>query len=226
MVLRADSWVLFDDGLLYSYVNAFSQDTPDPWNLSNAKYDYRLLRIYMSGSDRRKLEDMASLISDAHPDFQAPFGTIANLLLEIMRLLQSLVEKQAESGEAASDIGYSHAVYSVASRRRATKLHDRIYGIVQTYGIACSPDPPGEDEKTKLHYLEDEFGKKLVTKSPVLSQIFLHGSEHELPRRSWLLTQDCIADDPFWIIPTCGKSSPGDFCHFFQFLRSSGTGSC
>lgn len=46
--------------------------------------------------------------------------------------------------------------------------------------------------------MEDEFGLKLVAKSPLLSQVFIHGSAEESPRRSWLITQECKVDDPFW----------------------------
>lgn len=70
---------------------------------------------------------------------------------------------------------------------------DRIYGIVQVYGISCIQNPQGNDESAKLSTLEDDFGEKLVQRAPVLSQLFLHSSEDESPRRSWLITQKCHA---------------------------------
>lgn len=43
-----------------------------------------------------------------------------------------------------------------------------------------------------------EIGTKLVVKSPVLSQIFIHSSKDTPPRRSWFITQKCEVDDHFW----------------------------
>ncbi|KAF2735960.1 hypothetical protein EJ04DRAFT_599023 [Polyplosphaeria fusca] len=218
MVLRADTWILFDDGLLYSYVNEFIQDPPDPLNFYNVKYDHRLLHDYISGKHKQNLEVMVSMISELRPTELALFDKILDLLKKIVRVLESLDANQTKRGIAAADVGYSHAVYSAASRRRATKLQDRIYGIVQTYGIACSPDPPGNDGRAKLHYLEDDFGRQLVSRSPLLSQLFLHGAGKETPRRSWLLTQDCITDDSFWIMLT--TKEPESLFHRLEVVES------
>lgn len=90
----------------------------------------------------------------------------------------------------------SHA--TSASFRREIQLHDRIYGIIQTYGIRHTPYPEGETEFAKIHSLEDEFGMKLVAKAPLLSQILIYASPDSPPRRSWLVTQECKADDLRW----------------------------
>ncbi|KAF2727380.1 hypothetical protein EJ04DRAFT_413417, partial [Polyplosphaeria fusca] len=199
MVLRPDSWVLFDDGLLHLYMNEYS--TPGkpsrPWSFNAVKNDSYQVRFQFYGSNKKMLDAVASLVSELHLSSRVPSESHLDLPQETIYLLESLLEKQTERGLEALDVTFPHTVYSIAGRRRARKLQDRIYGIVQTYGIACSPDPPGRDEQAKLHYLEDEFGRQLVAKSPLLSQLFLHGSEHETPRRSWLITQQCIVDDPY-----------------------------
>ncbi|CAG8953825.1 hypothetical protein HYFRA_00006717 [Hymenoscyphus fraxineus] len=75
---------------------------------------------------------------------------------------------------------------------------DRIHGIVQIYGISCNPNPPGDDDVSKLHNLEDEFGMELVAKAPLMSQLFIHSTLPEPPRRSWLISQKCKVGDGFW----------------------------
>lgn len=51
----------------------------------------------------------------------------------------------------------------------------------------------------KLAALQDEFGRKLVSQSPVLSQLFIHTlPPNEEPRRSWLITEKCKVDDHWW----------------------------
>lgn len=79
-------------------------------------------------------------------------------------------------------------VYSAAQHRTVSKALDRIYGIVQIYGISCTAFPKGDDDEQKLRALEDEFGSKLVAQSPVMSQLFIHTMDHK-PRRTWLITQ-------------------------------------
>lgn len=124
--------------------------------------------------------DIASTPQDGQPD-----------LKRICRRLEDLITLQNRRGLIAASVTVPHIVYSLASLRRVTHLVDRIYGIVQVYGISCNPNPKGNDELAKLHALEDEFGMQLVQKAPVLSQLFLHSSADDTPRRSWLITQKC-----------------------------------
>lgn len=80
--------------------------------------------------------------------------------------------------------GFLNMAYCLAQFRRATRFEDRIYGIIQVYGLSCNP-PPGGDERSRLHALEDEFGAKLVARWPLLSQFFIHNLEEgKRPRRS------------------------------------------
>ncbi|KAH6986933.1 hypothetical protein EDB80DRAFT_731164 [Ilyonectria destructans] len=117
---------------------------------------------------------------------------------DLMARMDGLGSLMESKGLDISEISFPHTVYSHARNRRATRMVDRIYGIAQTYGIRCDPFPPGDDETSKLHALEDEFGTKLVAKSPLLSQLYIHGSVDKCPRHSWLITQECVVDDEFW----------------------------
>ncbi|KAJ1323433.1 HET domain-containing protein [Microdochium nivale] len=131
---------------------------------------------------------------------------------------------------------FGHSAYSISNRRRTLLPEDRIYGIQQVYNISCSPlSTTVADPKARLAALEDEFGLKLVAQDPLFSQLFVHGSfspsnsgkqegkiataatQPEVPRRSWLITQNCRVDT-FWLRfykETCSQ----DYRNFVQFNR-------
>lgn len=186
MILRQDAWVLFDDGLFVLYHG----DKVTPWTFSQIKTDVYCLRSISKGRHIEILENAEDVAVSGN--FKSHKGC-AN---RMRKRFEKLLEVQILKGLDASKVTIPNTAYSAARHRNATELVDRIFGIVQIYEISCNPDPAGEDETAKLHALEDEFGAKLIAKSSLLSQIFIHSSE-EPPRRTWLITQKCIVDN-FW----------------------------
>ena len=63
--------------------------------------------------------------------------------------------------------------YGVAHFRQTKYELDRIYGIMQIYGLQLGESKQPDVEPT-LEQLEDELGKTLLLRSPVLSQMFTH----------------------------------------------------
>lgn len=186
MILRQDAWVLFDDGLF----NPYHEDTSTPWNFIGIKNDVDSLRLISRG---RLIEVLDKAENTA---VSGNFKSHKGCANRIRKRFEILLELQIFKGLDALEVTIPNTAYSAARHRNATELIDRIYGIVQIYGISCNPDPAGEDETAKLHALEDEFGAKLIAKSSLLSQIFIHSSKKP-PRRTWLITQKCIVDN-FW----------------------------
>lgn len=186
MILRQDAWVLFDDGL----INLYHGDKDTSWNFVQIKNDVYCLRSISSGRLVETLKNAESIAVSGN--FKSHKGSADRIRKRFERLLEIQILK----GLDALTVGIPNTAYSAARYRNATELIDRIYGIVQIYDISCDPDPAGEDETAKLDALEDEFGAKLIAKSSLLSQIFIHSSE-EPPRRTWLITQNCIVDH-FW----------------------------
>lgn len=186
MILRKDAWVLFDDGLF----NLYHGDKATPWNFSAIKSDVYCLQSILTGRIIGFLGNAENIAVSGN--FKSHKGC-AN---RIRKRLEKLLGAQILKGLDALEVTIPNTAYSAAQHRNVTGLIDRIFGIVQIYGISCDPDPAGEDEIAKLHALEDEFGAKLIAKSSLLSQIFIHSSE-EPPRRTWLITQKCIVDS-FW----------------------------
>ncbi|KAF8847484.1 hypothetical protein BDZ45DRAFT_550852, partial [Acephala macrosclerotiorum] len=195
MVLRSDAWILFDDGLLKLDEDSRTE-LVRPWNFSRIKLDIFALRSIVTGSTRKLMGDAEELI-DPSPTDSIGAKKGRKSLDGIWLRLEQLLALQELKGLDVLDIKFPHTAYSIAQNRRVTNPEDRIYGIIQTYGISCSSFPPGDDAESRLLALEDEFGMKLVAKSPVLSQLFIHSSADEKPRRSWLITQKCKVDDSF-----------------------------
>ncbi|KAJ4419217.1 hypothetical protein N0V82_005124 [Gnomoniopsis sp. IMI 355080] len=200
MVLRPDACVLLDDGLFNG-----PRLNGTPWTFVDIKSDLYFLGKLQGDPSRRRhvrgLRDTALLDFPGHEtDIQDYFGSFWSLL-------QKLENTQNLRGLNCLGVEFPHTAYSAAIRRETKYEEDRIYGIVQVYGISCNPSPPGNKPEAMIKALEDDFGSKLVAKAPLLSQLFIHSSE-ERPRRSWLITNRCKVDDRYW---TFFAHDPGSF---------------
>ncbi|KAL8786495.1 MAG: hypothetical protein Q9195_008181 [Heterodermia aff. obscurata] len=175
LILRNDAWILLDDGLL--------PRLPTPL-LIDHDIDSTFTAIR---SRERWIRKAEKIVRAGHKIPEYTYETIHDRLTKLRQLREC----------KALDVYWTqnmHSAYSLAQHRNASRLTDRIYGIVQTYDISCDPDPKGDTEAAKLHALEDEFGMKLVAKSGFVSQLFIHNSS---PRRSWLITPQCTIS-PRW----------------------------
>ncbi|KAI0454251.1 hypothetical protein F5B21DRAFT_476434 [Xylaria acuta] len=202
MVLRPDALILFDDGLLDLYPgDSGSSKQISPWAFMQIKNDIDELRGFnVPGGFFHHATlryDECKSLPASQAGIEAESKTRA-LISTIEERIISLIALQDERGLSVLASWFPHSAYSVAQRRRVGRVEDRIYGIVQIYGISCDPSPLGADEFARLRALEDEFGTKLVSIAPLLSQIFIHSDEDERPRKSWLITQKCKADDFLW----------------------------
>src|SRR5690606_2386292 len=80
--------------------------------------------------------------------------------------------------------------YGAARYRQTKRPLDRIYAIMQIYGLrvgeAANPNP--WKRPPQLNELEDEFAAAICKKCPVMGQLFLHLKR---PRKgdSWRITQ-------------------------------------
>lgn len=203
MILRHDACFLFEDGLLR--VNKGSGTRAKTMQNS---------QIMPYFSDNLCLHDLEREFSFLDYIINEPFYPWGNMgrietkinekprsdseqilsVAEMYQRLDGMLRLLKELGFGVPPV--SHAPYSAAQHRRVEHLLDRIYGIVQTYGINCNPDPPGATLEEKLEALEDDFGIQLVSQSPINSQLFIHTScSGRQPRRSWLVTQGCKVDE-------------------------------
>jgi hypothetical protein len=77
--------------------------------------------------------------------------------------------------------------YGAARFRKTSYELDRIYGIMQIYGLQLG-ESKRPHEKPTLEQLEDEFGEALMIHSPVLAQMFTHLNTPQR-EKTWRITQ-------------------------------------
>ena len=196
MYLRPYACFLFEDGILRQEGTSDPSDLP--WTIGAMQAETHYIKNVLEMKKRyiREAEELA---------LQAYGNKISGIGDSILQHMENVLERRVSRGlQMMFDVidgreqGFPNMAYGLAKFRRATRLEDRIHGIIQVYGLSCNPPLEG-DERARLHALEDEFGAKLVARWPLLSQFFIHGLEgNERPRRSWLITQQCKIDPGFW----------------------------
>ncbi|KAL8670783.1 MAG: hypothetical protein Q9168_004705 [Polycauliona sp. 1 TL-2023] len=119
-------------------------------------------------------------------------------------------------------------LYPAASHRTTTREDDRIYGIMQVFGLRLGKSAmPGTNYS--LAELEIQFADALNSKSPIWAQLFVHTSPKP-PGRHWCISQtsqiperlsfDCIfpqTESTIGVDPDSGNPMfTGDACSFAQ----------
>ncbi|ROV98048.1 hypothetical protein VMCG_07059 [Cytospora schulzeri] len=81
----------------------------------------------------------------------------------------------------------SHAIalYGVSSFRNSSRENDRIYGIMQVFGLALGKVAHPDKDFT-LSQLEDQLGEAVNKANPVLAQSFVHLADPR-PNRRWCI---------------------------------------
>lgn len=251
MVLRPDAWLLLDDGLLdvekdqgrlqgvrfkadmmrdFFRTQGITPNESGKWCLSDIKFEIFQLNGLLNGRAISRMWDGIKSIETRlkdrlPPDLRYQIPSVAGIQERLSNTLRLMELK----GLNALHVSFPHTAYSAARHRRSEKTVDRIWGIVQTYGISCQPLPL-EDERAdeeKLKDLQDDFGTQLVSKMPVLSQLFIHnlgreGGQPQNPRRSWLITEKCDVEDGWWSNFESGYKIVNLF-ESFQAIQDSGT---
>ncbi|RDW59121.1 hypothetical protein BP5796_12045 [Coleophoma crateriformis] len=93
------------------------------------------------------------------------------------------------------------ALYAASQKRQAKDERDKVYGIMQIFGLKLKQTSSTIDE------LEYEFGRALLTESPVLSQCFIHTRPATKGER-WRISQN------FQVPEKCnGFVKPQSCCH-------------
>jgi hypothetical protein len=172
-------------GWLDSAINTFQGFLSDPWfsSLWTLQEAYlrleagllsregTLIDINVPGYSLMTLNHVIRWASDIYMKLlRAPASQDDGVdWLKIHRLMQIIQEAGLYSLSSTSAI----AAYSAARFRKTTRAEDRIYGIMQIFGLrlGTSVDP---GRSFTLPELEEQLGGELITKSPVLAQLFVH----------------------------------------------------
>jgi hypothetical protein len=97
--------------------------------------------------------------------------------------LQDLLKRVEKSGLSPLHDDNPVSIYGVACFRQTTKPLDRIYGIMQIFGLKL-----GGSADSTLESLEARLGKQLNVRSPVHAQLFVH-LQPDRHRCCWCLGQ-------------------------------------
>ncbi|KAL1639151.1 hypothetical protein SLS58_008238 [Diplodia intermedia] len=161
-VLRRDAVILCRDG----------RPVPHPWI---EKHDVTLAIL-------------ANTCRNIYLDLQKPDLAITNLFRHVKIAAQDLTSRIEQAGFHFLYTSNPNVQYG-ASRFRQTKYPlDRIYGIMQIYGIAVGEAASPGRAIDSMEELEDQFAEALNARSALLGQAFIHiGSPAN--GKSWRITQ-------------------------------------
>lgn len=162
------------------------------------------------------------------------FDTLVTRLGELYKAMVEIMEHQAElrkygsmqtkgvqettaekltnllddSGFMAMSAGIRKGIlaYKASSFRTTLNPLDRVYGIMQVFGLVLggAADPGGVFTPDELEF---ELGTRLLEQHPVYMQLFVHSKGHRPDQRSWCVRPDIIvpsrAGHVFFPAPTC-----------------------
>ncbi|KAH6685335.1 heterokaryon incompatibility protein-domain-containing protein [Plectosphaerella plurivora] len=119
-----------------------------------------------------------------HDQLYAPDPSVRNdeCLLKLKKALD-------HSGVSGLTWQLPLTLLGAARYRKTTRAEDRVYGIMQVFGFRLGKSRPGVDPSRKFDMteLEDELGRELLEREPIMSQMHIHA---ELPPvgQGWRIT--------------------------------------
>lgn len=117
---------------------------------------------------------------------QSPESTVSNdgRLLKLRQALEL-------SGMAGIRWQLPITLLGAAHHRKTRRPEDRVYGIMQVFGFRLGKSRPGCDPKRDftLPELEDELGKELLEREPIMSQMHVFAKRPQVGK-GWRIAQD------------------------------------
>lgn len=199
-ILRRDSFILSRKG-----AEIFTSLSNRPWQLkgvASSCYEYLESLLPFSNIPTPRERNYITRL---------PHGPALELLSGEADSATSLCELIRRSGLGFVWTSNPNLAYCVGQYRATKEPLDRIFGIMQIYGINCAQSSGSTEVSVRVQELEDRFGSELVKMSPLLSQMFLHAT-FSRPRRSWLITQQCTVPAALDIRGSGFESSGTSLC--------------
>lgn len=150
-------------------------------------------------------------------------GGHADLPSEVHDLLSEVEDRIHYSGLPSALLTSNPNVqYGAAETRETYRREDRIYGIMQIYGIRVGQSVRLEDQST-LDELVEEFALAINARSALMGQMFVHTAATSAGR-SWCITE--ASGVPDWLLNVDGSL---DMCRISRVagtLEVVATGRC
>lgn len=175
--LRRDAILLFDDASVLDIPKFESYSGGGPCTLLDIVKTYQSISSRIYG------------IMDYHPELLGSRGVAR---------AREILQRLDDVGVPCLAKSHTVALYGVASRRNPMREHDRIYGIMQVFGLVLGKSARPDMEFT-LPGLEDQLGVAVNRMNPVLAQSFIHlGKPDPRPNRLWCLSRNMFvfSDSP------------------------------
>jgi hypothetical protein len=111
----------------------------------------------------------------------------------VNRILEAIERSGLSSCQSSGFDNPSTMLYSAASYRTTTDPLDRVYGVMQVYGLRLGASAqPGVT--FTLPELEDQLGTALNRMSPIAAQLHIH-TRTQTPDRAWRVSQHAFLPD-------------------------------
>lgn len=188
--LRRDAILLFDDASVIDIPKFESYGSGGPCTLLDIVKAYEIVssRLYMFSKTERDLLGSRGIAR-----------------------AREILQRLDDVGIPCLAKSHAVALYGVASRRNPMREHDRIYGIMQVFGLVLGKSARPDMEFTLLA-LEDQLGVAVNKMNPVLAQSFIHlGNPDPRPNRLWCLSRNMFV---FSSSPVLGREldRPEPYC--------------
>lgn len=113
--------------------------------------------------------------------------------LSLTKAARALLQVIVRSGFNSSNVSVPNVQYAAAAFRQTTYPLDRVFGILQIFGLAAH-EVSLQGVNLPLDELRDSFAYALMHKNPVLGQLFVHSREPAVDR-SWRITEYSYVPD-------------------------------
>jgi Heterokaryon incompatibility protein (HET) len=168
------------------------------------------------------LRDDAVLLSQSGEVISRPNGrpprTLRNLISDFQTIklilspyettsssLKAFLTAVESSGLINIDVSMTTPMllYSAAHFRTCTEELDRVYGIMQVYGLRLGASKQPE-RSFSLDELEDQLAAELNKISPVAAQLFIHMKPPPI-RKAWRVAKDCTMPEIYYLAGDIGS---------------------
>lgn len=194
LIMRTDAVVLSKEGEMVRktksrarvYLGSIIADCGDLTRMS------RLGKELLCNQGKQLLPTGKDTVTFSDP--QVPAALEGKIPLNTMELLADIEDRISYAGlRSGQPSSNPNVQYSAAKFRQTQYAEDRIYGIMQIYGIRVGQSIRPNDQPS-LDSLIEEFGLAINAKSPVIGQLFVHADETKTGL-SWCITEQSTVPD-------------------------------
>lgn len=189
LMMRNEAMILSLEGNLIMWCeNPLAKNKEGEFIFPHASASKRPMSFGQLSSTWRIHIDALLKVSESIDSKEADFLPGETATGRVSARMRELVLQLQSSGIAHTNSNNPHVQYGAAKYRRTWHTEDRIYAIMQIYGLRVGQAlRPGD--RPSLDDLKKEFGLAINSVSLVQGQMFVHTSTPR-PDQTWCITED------------------------------------